>query len=85
VAVSSKLATDARGRRIVVISSPTEPHLEPGRIFYIIGNDMPVNEPGFRMLGSKTSHRTSALDVVQHGARLRGRSPLASPVERCSC
>jgi hypothetical protein len=58
--VSSKLATDAKGRRIVVISSPTEPHLEPGRIFYIIGDDLHAVDAGVYWMGTQTGQRRRA-------------------------
>jgi hypothetical protein len=52
--VSSRLAVDAKGRRIVVVSSPTEPHLEPGRVFFVIGDDLRAVDTGVYWMGSQT-------------------------------
>jgi hypothetical protein len=69
--VSSRLAQDSRGRLVVVVTASCDAGLRIGETFRVLGNDMPVNAPGFRMLGVKTGRRRDTLDVVQHGrARL---------------
>jgi hypothetical protein len=50
--VSSKLALDAKGRKIVVITSPTEPHLEPGRVFFVFGDDLRAVDTGVYWMGA---------------------------------
>jgi hypothetical protein len=65
--VSSRLTQDSRGRLVVEITSSCDVGLVPGDRFLVIGNDFEVAAPGFRMLGTKTSHQRYALDVAQHG------------------
>jgi hypothetical protein len=61
----------------VVVTSPTEPHLEPGRVFRVLGNDLPVHELGFGWLGTRTGRRPDAREraVRRTTARLRQAAP----------
>jgi hydroxyacyl-ACP dehydratase HTD2-like protein with hotdog domain len=74
----SRLDIDEHGHPVVVVTSPTEPHLEPGRIFRILGNDLPVHELGFGWLGTRTGRRPDASEraVRRTTARLRQAAPL---------
>jgi hypothetical protein len=66
--VSSRLERDAGGRPVrAVITATVDASQRVGEIFVVLGNDLPVNAPGFRMLGSRTGRRIDAVDVVQHG------------------
>jgi hypothetical protein len=70
--VSSRLAPDGKGRRIVVVSSPTEPHLEPGRVFYVIGGDLRAVDTGVYWIGATGRHGRARLpDATERAERER--------------
>jgi hypothetical protein len=58
--VSSRLALDGKGRRIVVVTTPTEPHLEPGRVFFVIGDDLRAVDTGVYWMGAPTKRNGRA-------------------------
>jgi hypothetical protein len=73
--VSSRLAQDSKGRLVVVVTSTCDTSLRVGEVFRVLGNDMPVNEVGYRWLGTKTGRRSDAHDRAPRrssGARLPG-------------
>jgi hypothetical protein len=73
----SRLDVDAHGHPVVVVTSPTEPHLEPGRVFRILGNDLPVHEVGFGWLGTRTGRRPDARERAARASTARLRQAAA--------
>jgi hypothetical protein len=58
VSVASRLALDAYGRPIVVVTATSEAALHVGQRFLILGNDLPaVSDKRFGWLGRNGSRR----------------------------
>lgn len=53
--MSSRLALDAHGRPIVVVTG-YESGI-PGTVYRVLGNDLPCGEPGVQWLGARTGRR----------------------------
>jgi len=61
--VSSRLAVDARGRLIVVVTVP-QPGLVSGDHFLVLGNEIPVAEPArFTFVGTRTGRPALPADA----------------------
>jgi len=76
--VSSRLAVDGYDRRIAVVTTPSL-GLEVGLGFLVLGDSLPVGEPGFTFTGQRTGR--SALAVVRR-ARVQVRCRRADSRER---
>ena len=67
--MSSRLALDAKGRLVVIVTATCDTSLRVGEVFRVIGDDLPANERGFRMLGAPVLHGRPRLpDAAKRGA-----------------
>jgi hypothetical protein len=86
--VSSRLALDAAGRRIAVVTAPAA-GLEVGMRFVVLGDALKVAEPGFHFTGARTGRLASndektakpsrASVASRSPTRVAGRVPPACP------
>jgi hypothetical protein len=64
--VSSRLALDGKGRRIVVITTPSAAQTI-GMRFVVLGDALPCAEPGFIFTGTKTGRPNTVTAPRRNG------------------